>query len=167
MKTTNEALGIDWGGTNIRVARITQNGKVLDYVSRKVTRGRSAQIGIFDECIKKMLTPDIIGIGIGFPGVVRISDGYVLTTGFLELEDFPLGERVRSTTDLQVIFDNDAYMATFAEMKIGAAVGKKNIVTITIGTGIGGAITLGGKLFHGRRMAGQVGHITIRAGGKL
>lgn len=167
MTELRETLGIDLGGTNIRAARISNNGTVLARISHKVPRGRAAQLQIIRECVQQLLTPEILGIGLGFPGRVRISDGHLLSAGYLELDDVPLGNLLRAATGLPVIVDNDAYMATYAEMHVGAAVSRQNVVTFTIGTGIGGAIAIGGELFYGSGIAGHVGHLTIKANGPI
>lgn len=167
MTSAHQALGVDLGGTNLRVARITPSGEVIDRITRRVPDGRLAQMEIIEESILSMISPEVIGVGIGFPGRVRMSDGLLLSAGFLQLDQVPLGDRIRSITGLPVTVDNDAYMATYAEMKVGAAAGKKNILTFTIGTGIGGAVAIDGKLYYGSSSAGQFGHVTTQYGGKL
>jgi glucokinase len=167
MELEKEVIGIDMGGTNIRAARISARGEILDRVIRRVPVGRSAQLAIIDESIGLMRTPASAAIGIGFPGRVQVSDGLVLTAGFLEFQDYPLGERLKQITGLPVFIDSDAYMALYAEMKLGAATGMQNVVMFTIGTGVGGALALDGKLYYGKGIAGHLGHILVRTGGEL
>lgn len=162
-----EAIGIDLGGTNIRIARISNNGEILEHVVKRVPKGKADQLQVINESLMQLVSPKSAGIGIGVAGRVRVSDGMVLTAGYLDLDDVPLGDLIRDKTGLPVIIDNDAHMAVIAEIKIGAAIGMKSVVMFTIGTGIGGAIVLNNEIYYGRGIAGQLGHITVDMNGKI
>ena len=164
---TKESIGVDIGGTNIRVARISREGDILAFVSQKVSRERKPLLDEIQTCIAKMITAETQGIGIGVAGRVSVPEAKVLTAGYLDLQDVNLGKIINDKFGLPVIVDNDAYMAIFAESKIGFAKDKENIVMFTIGTGVGGAVLLAGKLFYGKGAAGQLGHLTIDPAGKI
>jgi len=167
MKESIETLGVDLGGTNIRVARISAEGKILDRIIEHVPHGRDAQLEIIFNTVKKMKTKMSQAIGLGFPGRVRISDGTALTAGYLELKDVPLRKLLEEQLNLPAIVDTDANMALLAEYHFGAGKGYQNIIMLTIGTGIGGAIFSEGSLFYGGGNAGQLGHVTVDMNGKI
>lgn len=166
MDKNSEAIGIDLGGTNIRVARISRSGQILDRIQEHVPQGRAAQLAIIRDTVLRMVTPQSAGVALGFPGRVDVRQGVALTAGYLELKDVPLAAMLREMTGLPAVIDTDANLALWAEMKIGAAVGYAEIAMFTIGTGIGGAIASDGKLYYGGGNAGQLGHITVDIHGK-
>lgn len=167
MEKSRVAIGVDLGGTNIRVAKISSSGEILEHSSEKMPRGKDAQLAILKENMRKFLSPDIQAIGLGFPGRLRVTDGIVVSAGFLELKNINLLDILKEETKLPSIVDSDSNMAAFGEMSIGAAVGEKEVVMLTIGTGIGGSIISGGKLFYGGGYAAQLGHISIDINGEL
>jgi glucokinase len=110
---------------------------------------------------------DFVGIGVGAPGPLDREQGIVLVAPNLGWKDFPLRERIQSRLHLPTTLDNDANCATFGEWWQGAARGGRNVVGLTIGTGIGGGLILDGALYHGSSdMAGEVGHTTIDLNGR-
>src|SRR3984885_5812724 len=110
---------------------------------------------------------DFIGIGIGAPGPLDREQGIVLVAPNLGWKDFPLRNRIQDRLHLPTTPDNDANCATFGEWWQGAARGGRNVVGLTIGTGIGGGLILNGALYHGASdMAGEVGHTTIDLNGR-
>jgi glucokinase len=110
---------------------------------------------------------DFVGIGIGAPGPLDREQGIVLVAPNLGWKDFPLRQRIQDRLNLPTTLDNDANCATFGEWWQGAARGGRNVVGLTIGTGIGGGLILHGALYHGSSdMAGEVGHTTIDLNGR-
>jgi glucokinase len=110
---------------------------------------------------------DFIGVGVGAPGPLDRERGIVLVAPNLGWKDFPLRDRIHDRIGLPTTLDNDANCATFGEWWQGAARGCKNVIGLTIGTGIGGGIILNGALYHGASdMAGEVGHTTIDLNGR-
>ena len=162
-----ESIGVDIGGTNIRAARISAEGDILAFTSKKVFREREPLLKEIQACIAEMITDRTEGIGIGVAGRISVPEAKVLTAGYLDLQDVCLGKIINDRFNLPVVIDSDAYMAVFAESKIGSAKDKENIVMFTIGTGVGGAVLLDGKLFYGKGAAGQLGHLTIDPAGGL
>ena len=110
---------------------------------------------------------DFIGIGVGAPGPLDRGRGIVLVAPNLGWKDFPLAQRIQARLNLPTTLDNDANCATFGEWWQGAARGGRNVVGITIGTGIGGGLIINGALYHGSSdMAGEIGHTTIELNGR-
>ncbi|HAF61489.1 MAG TPA: hypothetical protein DCK95_04105 [Anaerolineaceae bacterium] len=162
----NKAIGVDLGGTNIRIAEINSYGEIVYFYSEKVPAGRQAQLDTIKKCIEQLLSSEIKAVGLGFPGRVRRADGTAVTAGYLDLKDIPLVSFIMEITQLPTYIDTDANMALYAEMQLGSAVGAREVALLTIGTGIGGAIASGGKLFYGSNYAGQLGHINVDKDGE-
>jgi glucokinase len=110
---------------------------------------------------------DFLGVGIGSPGPLDREKGIVIITPNLGWKDFPLRDEVSKRVKLDATLDNDANCATLGEFWCGAAVGGKNVIGMTLGTGIGGGLILDGKLYHGSSdAAGEIGHTTIDSTGR-
>lgn len=159
------AIGIDIGGTHVRAARVSADGKVLGHRSIATQRDVAALLGDLDSLVGGLRELGTIGIGIGIPGRVDGSSGRILSGGYVDLTGHDLNAHFERAQGLRAVCDNDANMALLAEARLGAAKGQKHVVMLTIGTGIGGAILADGQLFHGGGTAGQLGHITVSAEG--
>jgi len=111
---------------------------------------------------------EIAGVGIGSPGPLDTKTGVVILTPNLGWVNMPLRDRVADALRLPTVLDNDANCAIFGEWWRGAARGVDDVIGLTIGTGIGGGIVLGGEIYHGASdVAGEIGHMTIDANGRL
>ncbi len=162
------AIGIDIGGTNIRVASVTDQGKII--VIRKSLTPQTDEdiiaaikhmIGLVDADHKA------VAIGIGVPARVDVANGQIFPGGFVDLSLSNLVSRMKMKFGNTIFIDNDASMALLAEARMGSAKGISNVILLTIGTGIGGALMAGGKIFHGRATAGQLGHMTVDINGLI
>ena len=162
-----EAIGIDIGGTNLRVARVGHDGKIAEQRSARSTGDAQAALSAMLALIREVDGPLVAGIGIGIPGRVDAAARVVLSGGFLDLSRVALAATVERETGKPVILDGDANLALVAEWRFGAARGIDNVALITIGTGIGGAAILGGRILRGCASAGQLGHVTVESGGRL
>jgi glucokinase len=110
---------------------------------------------------------DFIGIGVGAPGPLDRDKGIVIVAPNLGWKNYPLRERISNRLGLETTLDNDANCATLGEWWQGAARGGRDVVGMTIGTGIGGGIIIDGKLYHGASdVAGEIGHTTIDLNGR-
>ena len=110
---------------------------------------------------------DFLGVGIGSPGPLDRERGMVIVSPNLGWKDFPLRDEIGSRVKLLATLDNDANCATLGEWWCGAAKGHRNVVGITIGTGIGGGLIIEGQLYHGSSdAAGEIGHTTIDSTGR-
>jgi glucokinase len=176
------SIGVDLGGTNLRVAAVTREGKLLEKLTVP-TRMAQGPAGIIDEMChaiesvsaKHKATGKFLGAGIGVLGVIDIQTGTVRkSANFPGWENYPvraeIERRLRACflleNNARVALDNDANMAALGEQWLGAARGVPNVAVITLGTGIGGGIVLNGKIWTGRNgMAGEFGHMTVEPDG--
>ncbi len=162
-----EALGIDIGGTNLRVARVAASGEILASVSERISRDPAAALGRILALAGELDTAGVVGAGVGIPGRVDAAARRVLSGGFINLAGVSPAERLEAALGKRVVLDSDCNMALLAEWRTGAARGRRNVGMLTIGTGIGGAIVLDGAIVRGRASAGQLGHLTVEVGGYL
>ena len=168
-------VGIDLGGTNIVVGTVAEDGSELVGLVSEPTlpeQGGDAVIARIVKLARASIAAargkEIAGVGIGSPGPLDTKTGIVILTPNLGWTDMPLRDRVSSAIGLPATLDNDANCAIFGEWWRGAAQGVSHVVGLTIGTGIGGGIILGGEIYHGASdVAGEIGHMTIEANGRL
>ncbi len=167
-------IGIDLGGTNIAVGVLNENGEIIATASAKSLGHRPPEEitkSIADtvlEGIKKagLTKDDIKGVGIGVPGCFDNNTGEIILTNNMNLSHFNFVSEFRKYIDKPVYMGNDANCAVLGEMIAGGGKGYKDVVMITIGTGIGGGLVVNGKLFGGVNGAAmEVGHMVINADG--
>lgn len=173
-------IGVDLGGTKFAAVAMTTDGSSQHAFQSQLTRAEDGADAVLERiallvetviaqtCAETGATrADFIGVGIGAPGPLRRKDGVVVVAPNLNWHDYPLGPNLAAATKLDVKVDNDANCATLGEWWIGAARGAKNVVGVTIGTGIGGGLIFDGRLYHGSSdVAGEVGHTTIETAGR-
>ncbi len=163
------SIGLDLGGTNLRAAAVDRNGKMLDKVQGRTqySEGREAIIHDMVDAIRVMRDrfgkENLAGIGIGVPGFISLQDGVIKNCNNISsLENFPIRDEIGRRLETTVILENDANAAALGEKWIGAGRDVNDLVMLTLGTGVGGAIISGGKVLRGvNGMAGELGHITI------
>ncbi len=169
------SIGVDLGGTNLRIAAITSAGDLLEKITlgTKVTLGRDHVINEMCEAIQRLSTKykaagKLIGAGIGVPGIIDMATGMLRKSANLPgWEEYPVRGEIERRLNARVVLDNDANVAALGEQWLGAARGVPNMAVITLGTGIGGGIVLEGKIWHGMNgMAGEFGHVTIEPEGQ-
>jgi glucokinase len=158
------AIGVDIGGTNIRAARVTPDGR-LNGLRKVRTDASPDATALVLELVGGLLTDDVAGIGIGIPGRLDRDGTTVLSAGYVDLAGRHLAETVATAVGRPAILDNDAHMALIAEMALGVAVGAGHVVMFTVGTGIGGAVALDGRVVRGKGNAGQLGHLSLEPDG--
>jgi len=159
-------IGVDLGGTNTKAGLVTREGKIVARaeVPTEAHKGQKVVIkNILDsiEKIKNSKKGKIIGIGIGSPGPLDFKSGKILNPVNLPLKNTPLKNIVEKKFKIKTFLDNDANCYALGEARFGAAKGYKNVLGMTLGTGIGGGIILGGKPYRGRGNAAEIGHMTI------
>lgn len=164
------AIGIDIGGTSIKGAGITKEGKVLKVFSMPVIKGDSqdATINKLIDAINNYIKEqgfkkeEILGIGLGVPGVMDTKAGVITYSNNLQWYDLPIVDLIEKGTGLKVKITNDANAAALGEAKYGAGKKYKNIIMITLGTGVGGGIIIDGKIFEGNLGKGaELGHSVL------
>ena len=160
-----QAIGVDIGGSNLRVARIAPDGRLSGRASAAVSRVPEAAVAQILERCHELDDPSVSSVGIGIPGRVDVTRRKILSGGYVDLAGTNLVARLEAALGKPVAVGNDCSMALAAEMTLGAAQGHRNVVMFTIGTGIGGAVAMGGQVVHGAGTAGQLGHITVAQGG--
>lgn len=156
-----QAIGVDVGGTRLRVARVAADGRILARQAGPVERARDAFLPTLIGMVGQVMTPEVAAIGIGLPGRIDARRGAVHSAGYLDIAGLPVAETMAARLGLPIAIDNDCGMALVAEMSVGAARGCRDVVMFTIGTGIGGAVATYGDLMRGRSFAGQLGHVTV------
>jgi glucokinase len=163
------SIGVDLGGTNLRVAAVDSNGQILRRVSIRATYDAGPRHVVNDIVASvKALTDDtngytLCGVGIGVPGFIDIAAGVVVGSANLPgFEGFPVRDEIQQQLGIPILLENDANAAALGEMWMGAGKGERNLILLTLGTGIGGGIVIDGKVLHGMHgMAGEFGHMTV------
>lgn len=170
-------IGVDVGGTNIRMGVVTPAGDILKRIHypTDMSRGPSAMIETL--CIRLLaLIREMadkprseIRIGIGVPGPIDLNRGILIAPPNLpDLNGFPLKESLQEKVPFPVVLENDANAFTLGEGWMGAARGASHYCGVTLGTGVGGGIVIGGKILHGMEgLGGEVGHMVLNPEGPL
>jgi glucokinase len=155
------AIGIDLGGTNLRVALVSEEGEIV----RKIRKPTSEQvIDLISESIRGIPYERIEGIGLGTAGVIGRRTGRVGSSpNFRPVEGIDIVGELSRTFGVPVYIENDANAAALGEKLGGAGRGFENFVLLTLGTGIGGGIIYGGKLLA---VSAEMGHMSINSEGE-
>ena len=168
-------IGIDLGGTFIKGGIVDDTGNILisDKVPTESEKGAgrvALNIANLGKSLLEKLNltvSDMVGVGIGVPGMIDSGKGEVVYSNNLQWEHFLIGEEVEKLIGLPVKIANDANVAALGETKFGCGKDYNSTVMLTLGTGVGGGIVLDGKLVEGNRSAGaELGHSVIVAGGE-
>ena len=159
-------LGVDLGGTNIKVALVDATGNILREGSRPTNLPRPAE-AVCDDiaalCREVAGNDPVAGVGIGCPGTVEDATGTVLYSNNLAWSNFAMGPYLQAKLGLPVCLANDANAAAYGEALAGCAKGAHSAVILTLGTGVGGGVVIEGKLLTGYTgAAAELGHMVIR-----
>lgn len=169
--TEKWVVGVDLGGTTTKIAFLNTAGDILhkwEIPTDNREEGRYITINI-GEAIEQKLQElgqskeNLLGIGMGAPGPVDYASGIIYNVVNLAWEDnYPLKAKLEQVTSLPVYIDNDANCAALGEMWRGAGEGAKDLICVTLGTGVGGGVIANGKIVQGiSGAAGEIGHITV------
>ena len=162
-------FGVDIGGTTVKIGLFSIEGELLDKweITTRTDEGGKYILSdiaesVQDKMAEKLIDKqDVAGIGMGVPGPVK-EDGTVLKCVNLGWGIFNVADELNKIIGLPVKAGNDANMAALGEMWQGGGKGYKDIVMVTLGTGVGGGIILGGKMLSGVNGAGgEIGHIQV------
>ncbi|KAB0681860.1 ROK family protein [Aureimonas leprariae] len=159
--TPRTAIGIDIGGTHLRAARVSRDGAIQQHAKAPSAADAASVLDRIARLIEQVDDASVAGIGIGIPGRVDFASRRVLSGGYVDLSKVNLADEIEQRFRRPVTVDNDCSMALVAECAVGAAAGARNVVMLTIGTGIGGAIMEGGHIVRARGTAGQLGHVPV------
>ena len=169
-------VGLDMGGTNIRTAAVSKDGEVL-LMLRAPARAKgtaaetveniSTQVLALQDAARRKGLGRALAIGVAVPGPLNVRTGVVYAAPHVKAwRSFPLRRHLERVLGRTVIVENDANAWALGEYWRGAARGCKNVVLLTLGTGIGGGLIVDGKIVHGRSgMAAELGHVFVEPAG--
>ena len=170
-----QRIGIDVGGTNVKIALVSDKGKIIysNSIPTRAEMGYEYTINSMKDAVRdllketKMKASDIEGMGFGFPGQIDCKKGVVrLAPNIPGWVNVPIASIMEKEFGIPTRVDNDVRTATLGELNYGAGVGCENLVCITVGTGIGSGLVVNGKLVRGaNNAAGEIGHIKLNMQG--
>jgi glucokinase len=163
------AVGADLGGTKLLVGVVDSDQQVR-HRGQEPSHGRTTDevLDLLTEEIEEAMAavPGASAVGIGIPATIDHGRGVAINSVNLPIANIPVRDVMRERLNLPVFIDNDANTAALAEFLFGAGRGTQNMVMLTIGTGIGGGLVLGGRLYRGTHGAGaELGHVVIDENG--
>jgi glucokinase len=167
--SSTEAIGVDLGGTKMLLGVLDSDSKVA-WESRERSTGQSED-GLVELLVREVeearkARPGVGVVGLGIPATIEHGKGIAVSAVNLPIENLPIRDLAMERIGLPVFVDNDANVAALAEHLYGAAGGTDNAVMLTIGTGIGGGLILGGEIYRGATGAGaELGHMVIEMDG--
>ena len=168
-------IGIDLGGTTVGIGVVDENYKIVAETEMRTADCKTPDdlASIVIEGTRRLIESnhidqkDITFIGMGCPGEIDTEKGIAVAADNLPIEKIPFAKLLTEAFGAPARLDNDANCAAWGEHMAGVSKGYKNIVTVTLGTGIGGGIIVDGKLLHGKENhAGEIGHMVIDIHGK-
>lgn len=164
-------VGVDIGGTTVKLGLIDNDGSIIakwEIATNKANNGASIVTDIWQSISANIDKDTIKGIGIGAPGFIDSSSGHVYEAVNIGWHNTALAEEMRSLSGLPVFAANDANIAALGENWKGAGNHAKNLIALTLGTGVGGGIIVNGNILDGENgTAGEIGHTTVSPGGYL
>ena len=169
-------VGIDLGGTNIKIGLFDSELKLLSKtsVATKADMGPEVVIDKMAQTVEKLIAEaglslhDVVAVGIGTPGPAKYTEGVIIkSTNMPTFKNVPICRMLNEKLGAPIVFDNDANVACWGEYAVGAGKGVKDMVFFTLGTGIGGGIISNGELVHGcDENAAELGHMIIYPDGR-
>lgn len=167
-------LGVDLGGTTIKVGLVNEAYQIVQNISGPTGRERSSEEVLKDMAMlcKEVMNlqgiseKEIHSIGIGSPGIASPKEGIILSSSNLNFDHVNVKKEIQKYIQTEVYVENDANCAALGEVLCGAAKGEDNVIVVTLGTGVGGGIVADGKINRGSFFgAGEIGHQVIERGG--
>ena len=168
------AIGVDLGGTNLRIAAVDENGRLLEKVTTgtQVARGRDFVIDEMTAAIQNVIAKhrdkgELLGTGIGIPGAIDLDSGMIYKSPNLPgWDNYPVRDEIERRLHTKVILENDANAAAMGEKWLGAGRDYPSMCMLTLGTGVGGGIVMNNRIWHGMTgMAGELGHMNVEPEG--
>lgn len=163
------AIGIDVGGSSVKAARVDEHGKVLErFEAPTDLRSRDELLAQITGISNELRTPDTVAMCAALPGSIGLNDGMIdAESTNLPLSGIPLASRLTHELGLPATVERDSNAAIIGEARFGAAMGRNDVVLLTLGTGVGGSVLVNGELLRGSRgAAGELGHFTIDINGR-
>jgi glucokinase len=161
--SASRVIGVDLGGTKIAAGLVDGDGNLLE---RRETptpvESEQALLEGIAEAIEPLARDGVAAIGFGIPSVIDRATGRALGSVNIPLRGVDLDDVTRERFGVPVLVENDANVAAFAEWRLGAGRGATDLVLLTLGTGVGGGLVLGGELYRG---IAELGHVVVVADG--
>jgi len=152
-------IGVDLGGTKIRAGVVDTEGRVMGSVDHATpTTSQAALLDALESAVRELLTPEIAAVGFGIPSRMDHRKGIALGAVNIPLRDVPFEAEMEGRLGLPVGVDNDANVAALAEFTFGAGREARDLVMLTLGTGVGGGVVTEGQLYRGWA---ELGHMVI------
>lgn len=167
-------VGIDLGGTKILAGVVSGDHRILGRAKRTTPakEGGAAILASVVGCVDEALAAaglarnQIAAAGIGSPGPLDVAGGVILFSANLNVKNYPIGPELSKALGWRVLVRNDVRVAGYAEHRLGAGQGFRDVIVAFVGTGIGGCIIQGGEIITGATAnAGEIGHMIVKAGG--
>lgn len=159
----NRVIGVDLGGTKILAAMVDRAGTPHERLERPTPTGSQEEVlGALADAVEALRDDTVAAVGFGVPSRIDQAGGRAIGSVNIPLDGFPLRDTMRTRFGLPVGLENDGNAATFAEWRHGAGRGVDELAMLTLGTGVGGGLVLGGKLYRGWA---ELGHLVVLAGG--
>jgi glucokinase len=166
-------VGVDVGASKVSAATVDARGVVENETVRRRQSGDGPEevLATIVEAVRSTLTSQeaagIGAIGLGIAGQVEAETGVIRYSPNLRWENIPLGDRIRTAFRAPVVVANDVHAAAVGEWRYGAGMGERDLFVLIVGTGVGGAAVVDGHLLTGATNTfGEVGHVTLVAGGR-
>jgi glucokinase len=158
-------VGVDLGGTKVLVGVVGEGSEVL-YEDRASSAGQTGDelLNTLEREIRKAMQaqPDVAAVGLGIPCTIDHEKGVAISAVNLPIRNLPVRDEMRARLGVPVVIENDANVAALAEHRFGVARGPRDVVMLTIGTGIGGGVIIDGELYRGSSgAASEPGHMVI------
>lgn len=166
------AVGVDVGGGHIAVGLMSRDGRVAKQLQAQTPVGSADAIietivRLIAETTAGVSAVRIAGVGVGVPALMDFANQSLEWCTNLPLAGVDVRGRLSAGTRHVVTLDNDANCAAMGELRFGAAKDVRDVVMLTLGTGVGGALVFDGEVYRGSRgMAGEIGHMVVRIGGR-
>lgn len=169
MSSPEAVIGVDVGGTKVRAAVFARDGSLGEPLERGTeVSSEEALLAMLDGVVEELRgsEPGVAALGFGLPSRIDQRRGRAIESVNIPLTEFDFRDRMRERHGLPVTIDNDGNAAAFAEWRVGAARGAEDVVMLTLGTGIGGGLILGGEPYRGATGCGaELGHIVLELDG--
>jgi len=161
-------VGVDLGGTKCLGVVADAAGTIVDELRVATPRGKEATLGVVGDVAAELMVrhPRVAAVGVGVPGLVDAAGVLRFAPNLPGVNELPIAGPLAERSGVPVVVDNDASCAGWGEREVGAGRGHDHMILVTLGTGIGGGIVLGGRLYRGHHgFAGEIGHMVVDPNG--
>ncbi len=163
------AIGVDVGGTKVAAGVVAADGRVLEELRRPTPDTEAAAVAVaIVEVVERLQAryPEVVAVGIGAAGWIDRERSWVYFAPNVPWRNEPLRHDLAARIELPVVVENDGNAMAWAEHRFGAGAGSRDLICLTVGTGIGSGIVAAGKLYRGGfGIAAEFGHMTLVPGG--